>query len=545
MKKICAILFAIILVIALPISLKENHCVLRQENDDVIIVITSHTEFLRHEIELGFKRWYQKKTGRNIYVDWRIPGSTGDVIRFIDSTFENSFRVYWESVLHREWNQEVQTSFANHDVDINPKDALSREARNSFLNSNVGCGIDVILGGGVVEHRHEAEMGQTVDSGILKLHPEWFCDEIIPYTLSGDHLWDKGGRWVGTSLTSFGIVFNTDRLHDLHLPKIQQWSDLTAPQLFKQIAMVDPIQSSVVIKCFEMLLQQQMQQEKRRVLDLTGAKDLTQEQLHGVLNVGWDRGLKMIQKIMANSRYFTDNSVSTIWDVSIGNCTAGVVVDFYGRYQKSFLESRETKERLDFVVPKGGSVASPDPISMFRGAPHPDTALAFIEYIVSEEGQDLIGVKVGAPNGPVDYPLCRTPLRKDFYIKEKEPYMSTPSMNPFLDVKGFDYQGAWTAFAFKSIRFLSKVIFMDTYSEMANAWKAIIQAQKEGRFEDAARALATFEDLSLISYDWMKNELAPLLRSKTPMKEIALSTELTRQFRHQYLLAYQQACGQH
>ncbi|MDR2396495.1 MAG: extracellular solute-binding protein [Puniceicoccales bacterium] len=536
MNKSAIIFGAIALVIGVPVGLKQSHKTLNKKTDDVLIVITPHNEAIRFEMEAGFQRWYKEKTGRTVSIDWRIPGSTGEVIRYVDSVFVNSFRLYWENVLHKVWDQSVQASFSNPSMDV------SNEARTAFLASNVGCGVDVIFGGGVIEHKHEAAMGQLVDSGVVKKHPEWFCDAMIPYKLAGDCLWDKEGRWIGSSLSSFGIVYNVDRLLDLHVthhPK--QWVDLTDPRFFKQIAMVDPVQSSIVVKCFEMMIQQQMQLLLKQRLEDAKIVELSKEQLHFVLNEGWMQGLRMIQKIMANSRYFTDNSVSTIWDISIGNCTVGVIVDFYGRYQRDILRMKCHSNRVDFAMPKSGSAVSPDPISMFRGAPHPKLASTFIEYVVSEEGQDRIGLKVGSPHGPQWYPLSRTPIRKDFYVDAKRPYMLTPDLNPFASSDDFEYHPEWTAAGFKSIRFLSKVLFMDTYTELSKAWKAIIDARYAGRTEDADQALAVFEDLSTISYDWMLDTLRPLLNAKRPLKEIQLSTALTCKFREQYLRAYKVA----
>ena len=195
------------------------------------------------------------------------------------------------------------------------------------------------------------------------------------------------------------------------------------------------------------------------ILSRTGRNELTEDELHEVLNKGWLNGLKIIQKIMANARYFTDNSVTTVWDVCMGNCSVGIVVDFYGRHQRELTRSRGGSDRLRFVLPKGGSCISPDPIAMFRGAPHRSVAQAFIEYVVSAEGQERIGFKTGTPHGPQYYALHRTPMRKDFYKEEKQKYMSTPDMNPFSEEDEFPYQPQWTGTAFGAIRMLSKVLF--------------------------------------------------------------------------------------
>ena len=534
MKKYIYILSAIAIVIGLPLAFKRSNHSLDAKADDTLVIITPHNESIRLEMDLGFREWYYKKTGRTVSIDWRVPGSTGDIVRYINSVFMNAFRLYWEKTLKREWTQEIQENYARSDG----KTPLAQEARSAFLASNVGCGMDLFFGGGVIEHKKEAEMGQLVPCGIIEKHPEWFCDDQIPYFLSGDTIWDKDGLWLGTSLSSFGIMYNLDRINDLQLMNLNQWKDLTSPKLFRQIAMVDPMQSSIVIKCLEMMFQQQMKFIRARILKESGAEDLTVEQLHTVLNEGWMNGLKMVQKIMANSRYFTDNSVTTVWDVSIGNCAVGIVVDFYGRHQREVTKLRGGSDRLRFVFPKGGTCISPDPIGLFRGAPNKAVAQAFIEYVVSEEGQDRIGFKTGVEGGPQYYALYRTPVRKDFYVSEKLPKMSSPEMNPFLEDDDFPYQAKWTAGAFSAIRMLSKVLFMDPFTELAKAWKAIIDAQEEGLHEQAQQALDVFENFDTITYDWMMKDLSNMLKSKNPLAKIRLETELTQKFRNQYLEAY-------
>ena len=48
---------------------------------------------------------------------------------------------------------------------------------------------------------------------------------------------------------------------------------------------------------------------------------------------GWIDGVRLMQRIGANARYFTDTSTKIPVDVSMGNAAAGLAIDFYGRYQ--------------------------------------------------------------------------------------------------------------------------------------------------------------------------------------------------------------------
>ena len=533
MKKVSIFLIAIVTVVLLPFVFKRTTVVLSAQTDDVVVVITPHNEAVRLEMELGFREWYLEKTGRTVSVDWRVPGSSGLIIRYLHSTFESAFKMYWENTLHRKWNGIVRSALG----DANPTDELTKEARDIYLKSNVSCGVDVMYGGGVVEYKKEAELGNAVPCDLLTRHPEWFSEDCIPDTVDGDRMYDECGAWFAAGLSSFGIMYNTDRIHDLNLSDPIHWSDLAEPGFYRKIAMVDPVQSGIVIKCLEMVIQQKMR-EACRDLQSKQSGELTKAQMNAALNRGWMEGMQLIQRIMANSRYFTGNSVTTIWDVSQGNCAVGVVVDFYGRHQRAATADRGGKDRIRFVMPKKGSCLSPQPICLLRGAKNRDVAQAFIEYVMSREGQARLIRKVGVKGGPRYYALHGISVRKDSYTPETMELLTAPESNPFAEANDFVYEAQWTAPAFGAIRELVKVLFMHCYDDLSKAWEAICKAEQEGLHEQAQQALAIMSDMHGMTYDWVFSTLKPLLATKDSLKLMRMETALTRRFCDQYQQAY-------
>ena len=137
-------------------------------------------------------------------------------------------------------------------------------ARYAFLNSNAGCGIDLLFGGGSFDFINLANRGLLVDSGVLSRFPELFGgagDLLIPRSLGGEQYWDAKGRWVGVCLAEFGICYNTEVLARLGvLTPPTQWVDLANERLFNAIALADPTKSGSVAKAFELMIQQQMNQ---------------------------------------------------------------------------------------------------------------------------------------------------------------------------------------------------------------------------------------------------------------------------------------------
>jgi hypothetical protein len=260
-KKII-ILLCVALVVAIPFIFRRQEVTLiPQDPDGVIVIITAHNETLRSEYGRGFTEWYRKKTGKIVTIDWRHPGGGCDVARYIDSLFLSNFRQYWEKTLGNIWTQDVRSIFS-HLENIPEEDAtpMEHKIREAFFSSDVGCNIDLLFGGGVFDHKMQCAKGYTVPSGFIQMHPEWFTSDTIPEFFAGERLWEADGHWIGGSLSTFGIIYNTDAIAALgieHPPS--SWMDLADPRYINGIAIVDPTKSSSTLKSYEMLIQQQMQ----------------------------------------------------------------------------------------------------------------------------------------------------------------------------------------------------------------------------------------------------------------------------------------------
>ncbi|MGE4549842.1 MAG: ABC transporter substrate-binding protein, partial [Opitutales bacterium] len=504
--------------------------------DETIVIISPHMESIRHEFAEGFRKWHQEKTGKTVQVDWRTVGGTSEIARFIGSEYLNSFRNHWIGDLGKTWNGEVASSFNNRKL---PKDAseVAKEARAAFLDSGVGIGVDLFFGGGQYDFYKQAQHGHLVDAGLLKKHPDWFTDEIIPERFAGEQFYDKEGRWLGAALSSFGILYNRDVLAVIGKADDppEQWADLGDPAYFGRLGIADPTKSGSVTKAFEMIVQQQMQ--------MAQGGDVEEEE---AVARGWETAMGIIQLISANARYFSGISTRPVIDCSQGDCAASMCIDFYGRFQEEAVKrSTKGESRLVFLTPKGGSTVSCDPIGMLRGAPHPELAEAFITFVLSPEGQNLWNFKVGEPGGPEQYALRRAPIRRDAYHPDLAKHRSDPKMNPYDsgEQSGFVYHGEWTGRLFNPLRFIIKTAFIDPRNELVAAWSAIIQAEEEGRTEQAEAARAIFSDLSRIDQAKAKEEIGATLSSRDKLAEVRLAKDLTIHFRNQYRRARSVARG--
>jgi ABC-type Fe3+ transport system substrate-binding protein len=259
------------------------------------------------------------------------------------------------------------------------------EGSNAILNTLLGDGqagqrppMDVVFGGGV--YLFEA---------LAKANRLWamtFSQEIreaIPADLGGVALIDPEGFWCGNVLSGFGFLVNKPLLAAAGGEDLASWQDLGRPELFDHIAVADPAVSGSAVMAFEMILQ--------------SAAD-------------WPSGWRDLLSILSNARQIAGSSDEAADGPLLGRIAVAICVDFYGTSRAAL-----KPDTLVYVSPHGQTAFTPDPIGILQDAPHPEMARAFVEFVLSKEGQTLWGpdencLETAAMNSPF-----RNPIRRDFY----------------------------------------------------------------------------------------------------------------------------------
>ena len=549
-KKELCIALALFVVLVGPFLLRPADSVAPSRYDRRLVIISPHHEKIRQEFGHAFSRHWKDTRGETLYVDWRVPGGTSEIAMFLKSEFVGAFQHHWQAELGKAWSTEIAGSVLNPKIKTaaEPGTVLTsaQEARKAFLDSQVSIGVDLFFGGGAFDFQQQADAGVLVSGGerepkaglaaLGERHADWFTEEVIPEAVSGEPFRDAQMRWSGTCLSSFGIVFNRDVLRRLGVEKEpSRWEDLADPRLLGQVALADPTKSGSVTRAFEMIIQQKMQEkiaELRKLAEthpgkFKSAADLETE---GVRR-GWEEGMQLIQRISANARYFTDSSPKIPLEVSRGDAAAGMCIDFYGRTAEDEVRGANGSSRVGFVAPLGGTSIGADPIGMLRGAPEPEAATAFMEFVLSERGQKLWGFRKGLPGGPAHAALRRLPVRRDFYVETSEPLMSDPAEKPYEKAGAFVYRPERTGPLFNAIRFLIRVMCIDSHHEQKDAWRALIEA------EFPVSATARFHDVKLTSYENAAGNISTILRSRDKVQEVRKARELGDLFRRNYELA--------
>jgi ABC-type Fe3+ transport system substrate-binding protein len=521
-RKETLLLASLAAVLAGPFLLQARDTTAPVRYDRRLVILSPHTERIRKEIGRAFALAWKRRTGETLYLDWRTPGGSSEIALFLKSEFASAFQYHWEHVLGKTWGPAVAEAYAN------PKAEPGTVARRTFLESSVGIGVDLLFGGGSYDFQQFADGGylvagdpghQTGPASLIRRHPDWFNDAVIPERVGGEPFRDREARWVGVVLASFGIVYNRDVLQRLGVrPELSGWQDLANPNLIRQVALSDPTKSGSVAKAFELIVQEQMH---RAVAQSTASAT------QGVRE-GWEEGLRLIRRIAGNARYFTDSASKIPLEVSRGDAGAGMAIDAYGRATAEFVRRPDGTSRVGFVAPRSGTSLSVDAIGLLRGAPDPELATAFIEFVLSMPGQQLWAYRAGVPGGPVDHALRRLPVRKDFYTEERRSLMADPDEQPYADAGRLDYRPDWTGPLFGVLRFLIRTMCVDTHEELKDAWQTL------KRREFPPDALAVFDDVSGVTYDVARDQIAAVLRAKDRLQEVRLARELSDRFRQQY-----------
>ncbi len=428
-----------------------------------LIIVTPHVQQIRDEFGPAFSRWHARKFGAPVDVDWRVPGGTSDILKQLEAQYISGIKT----------------------GQIKPDGSCPAGT----------IGYDLMMGGGSFDHGRlktgvatkldtlgpdgkpvEVKMSMSVPAGFSKEQLDaWFG----PNTIGAGNLYDPEQYWIGTALSSFGIVYNRDLYHAIGLPEPESFEDLCRPELVGFIALADPRQSGSITTTFESILN----------------------------NYGWDKGWRILREMCANTRYFTNSSTKPPIDVSQGEAAAGLAIDFYGRGQaQSVMHVGEdaSKARVGYADPKGTVYIDADPASILRGGPHPELSKRFIEFCLTEEAQVLWQFapksdprsasnpkdENGQVMGPEVYALRRMPVRRETYAKYWDHLID--QVDPFKLASTVKPAG-WRS----ALGIMMGSFAIDTAHEQREAWIALNRARKDPNFPKQ-----TLADMEAIFYSW-------------------------------------------
>jgi ABC-type Fe3+ transport system substrate-binding protein len=431
-----------------------------------LVVVTPHPDDIRREFARVFNQWHVQRYGSAVAIDWRVPGGSTDMRRLIGALYQPY-----------------------------------RDARTGALPSATPIGLDVVFGGG--DYFFDVELKPLGVLQPMHLDPKLIADAFPQPTLAGVKLLDATRAadgtptplWVGTCLSSFGIVYNPDVYRAMGLPMPSPdhgWRDLTDPRLAGLVALADPAHSGSAAVAYQMVIQRNMADVEAQVFarrpalrNVPRAALARDADYRRAIAGGWKAGMVELLKIAANARYFTDSSPMVANDVSRGEAAAGVSIDYYARVTEGIVGS----DRARYFAPTAATATTPDPVAILHGVRGRRLELAthFVEFLLSRQGQRLWELKPGAPGGPLERSLRRPPVRPDVYADRSD--WADADLDPFTAAGGFNQRGEWMAL-FPDGRPIWVAAWIDARDALRDAYRAIL------RVADPTRRAALIEELA-------------------------------------------------
>lgn len=443
------IIVLLLLIVGVPLLMRDTGEVSLAGHDqplERLIIYTPHNEQIRAEFAQGFNRHRVEQGLPPVRFDWRTSGGTSDLRKQVLSQYE----------------------------------ALAARHGAQAIDQR-GIGADIFFGGGEYEH-NQLIGGVTVGDETEPITrpvnlPDGLLEEAFPApTIGGERLYHPDLLWIGTTLSSFGIVYNRDLLAMLGLPEPRTWEDLTDPRYFGALALSDPTHSGSIAVTYETI----------------------------VKRLGWREGWSLLRRCFANARYFSASASKVPVDVSVGEAAAGMCIDFYGRYQAGAVANADGSSRVGYTDPPGLTATTADPISILRGAPSPELADAFVAWTLSREAQRLWQYEAGSDGGPRQFELRRQPIRLDSFDAHDRAHFTDPEIDPFGEASPMP-QGTPSYYSF--VGPLTHAMAIDNHDRLKAAWRAIIDTDPSHPNYD--KMLALFDAMpDELTLQWPDDVLA-------------------------------------
>ena len=250
----------------------------------------------------------------------------------------------------------------------------------------------------------------------------------MPARIGGFPLHDPDGQYWGFAVSGYGLMWNTRYLALHQLPAPKEWTDLTDSRYFGHLSISAPSRSGTTHLTVEVILQA----------------------------YGWEKGWALLMQMGGNMGAIAERSFGVPEAVISGQLGIGVVIDFFG------LSAIASGQPIGFAYPTLTAVV-PASVAAIKNGPNPDNARAFVEFLLSDEGQ----LRLFAPE------IGRLPVVPALYSRAPKSYP-----NPFtMKLGGIEFDDKLSSSRRNIVNALFDHIITFRHAELRAAWRAIYAAE--------------------------------------------------------------------
>jgi phosphoglycerate transport regulatory protein PgtC len=251
----------------------------------------------------------------------------------------------------------------------------------------------------------------------------------IPVKVGAFPIHDPDGFYFGFALSGYGMMWNKPYLQAHKLKPPAEWPDLINPAYYGHLAISAPSRSGTTHLTVEAILQA----------------------------YGWEKGWALLLNMGGNMAAVTERSFGVPEGVNNGQYGIGIVIDFFG------LSAIASGFPVDFAYPSMTPIV-PANVGLVKNGPNAENAKAFINYLLSEEGQMLLF----KPD------IGRLPVIPELYEKGPAGYP-----NPFkMKLGKLDFNSGLSSVRYDLLNSLFDQIVTFRLGELKEAWGAIYKAEK-------------------------------------------------------------------
>ncbi|MBD8162766.1 ABC transporter substrate-binding protein [Erwinia persicina] len=214
-------------------------------------------------------------------------------------------------------------------------------------------------------------VADSINLGALKKEGRLMAYPQAPVSHISPDFYDKDKTWFGTKMIATVIGYNTQKAKP-----VNSWMALTAPENRGQVAVPSPLYSGAALYHLHTVI--------------------------GTPSIGWT----FYKKLAANGITPEGGNGPALKAVASGMAKYGVITD------ADLIRAKKQGSPVDLVYPQEGVSFVTEPVAILKDAHNVAAAKAFVDFMLSEKGQQLVArqgnrpidKRVAAPEGfaPLD-----------------------------------------------------------------------------------------------------------------------------------------------
>ena len=95
LPRLITVLSLLAAILVAPFLMRQDGEAITDIKAERLVIISPHNESIRSEFERAFVRYMRESFDRSVWIDWRQPGGTSEIARYLKSEYANAFANLW------------------------------------------------------------------------------------------------------------------------------------------------------------------------------------------------------------------------------------------------------------------------------------------------------------------------------------------------------------------------------------------------------------------------------------------------------------------